>query len=238
MTADRRERNHRVLVIDDTAEIHTVFRRLLSPKRSPTDLDRLESTLFGPDAVDGARADASFSVDSALQGEQGLAMVRDALAEGRPYAMAFVDMRMPPGWDGLQTIEAVWAADRDLEVVICTAFSDYTDRDIVERLGPSDQLLFLRKPFDAMDARQIARALTEKWSLRKRSRSGDAASGSLTAAASHELARSLQLLALALGDARRRAQAEPADLSGSINAITSAIQTTGRLFGLVHGLAS
>lgn len=164
MSADTADLNTRVLVIDDMAELHGVFRKLLGSKPQADDMAELESALFG--SSDLQAPEASFELDFASQGEEGLARVRDALAQHRPYAMAFVDMRMPPGWDGLQTIEAIWRVCRDLEVVICTAHSEYSDRDIVARLGPSDQVLFLRKPFDATEVRQLARALTEKWTRR------------------------------------------------------------------------
>jgi CheY-like chemotaxis protein len=165
MTTDTSDLNNRVLVIDDMAELHDVFRKLLGPKRATDDLVELEAALFG--SRDAPSADVAFEVDFASQGEEGLGRVRSALAEHRPYSLAFVDMRMPPGWDGLQTIEAIWREYPDLEVVICTAYSEYSDRDIVARLGASDQVLFLRKPFDAIEVRQLARALTEKWTRRQ-----------------------------------------------------------------------
>jgi signal transduction histidine kinase len=111
-----------------------------------------------------------FQLDFALQGEQGVDLAAAAIAQGLPFAIAFVDMRMPPGWDGLETIEAIWAEYPDLEVVICTAYSDRSDDEIVERLGVTDQLMFLRKPFDPIEVRQLARALTSKWSLRQEAR--------------------------------------------------------------------
>jgi signal transduction histidine kinase len=155
----------RILVIDDMAELHTVFRKVLAGRPQRAELSRLAAEMLGAPAP--VRHDASFVVDSALQGEEGLACVVRSLAEDRPYAMAFVDMRMPPGWDGLQTIEAIWRVDPDLEIVICTAYSDHTDAEIAARLGVTDQLLFLRKPFDAIEARQLARALAVKRQLRK-----------------------------------------------------------------------
>ena len=165
MSADP-DLNNRVLVIDDMAELHDVFRKLLGPKPRTDDLLQLESMLF--DADEAPASDVAFELDFASQGAEGLARVRSAVAEHRPYSMAFVDMRMPPGWDGLQTIEAIWREYHDIEIVICTAYSEYSDRDIVARLGATDQVLFLRKPFDAIEVRQLARALTEKWTRRRR----------------------------------------------------------------------
>ncbi len=167
MSIDTPDLNPRILVIDDMVEIHTAFRRLLCPRVRSPEAVRLESSLFGPEQ---RRRDVAFEVDVAQQGQEGLELVRTALAAGRPYAMAFIDMRMPPGWDGLKTIEEIWKIYPDLEVVICTAYSDYSDSDIVARLGATDQILFLRKPFDPIEVRQLARALTEKWTLRQHAR--------------------------------------------------------------------
>ncbi|MEN9892743.1 MAG: hypothetical protein RLY78_3038 [Pseudomonadota bacterium] len=104
-----------------------------------------------------------FAVDSAYQGQEALAQVEAARREGRPYAMAFVDMRMPPGWDGVQTIEQLWRADPALQVVICTAYTDYAWEDVLARLEPADRLLVLKKPFDAIEVAQLAHTLTAKW---------------------------------------------------------------------------
>jgi len=159
---------HRILVVDDMEDLHEVFRRLLVPRRVAAELASLEASLFGGGPA--VQRDVPFEVECASQGQQGVERVQAALDAGRRFAMAFVDMRMPPGWDGLETIEEIWRVDPDVEVVICSAFSDHTDRDIAARLGPTDQVLFLRKPFDAIEVRQLARALTTKWALRQQAR--------------------------------------------------------------------
>jgi signal transduction histidine kinase len=79
--------------------------------------------------------------------------------------MAFVDMRMPPGWDGLETIENLWYVDPDLEVVICTAYSDHPWEDVSRRIGNTDKLLILMKPFNSIEVVQLAHSLTKKWNL-------------------------------------------------------------------------
>ncbi|MBT8227375.1 MAG: EAL domain-containing protein [Dactylosporangium sp.] len=155
--------NRRVLLVDDTPAIHQDFRRLLNGADDGTpeaDLDNLEATLFGTAA---APRSPGFEVDSAFGGQEALTMVREALAAGRPYAMAFVDMRMPPGWDGVETVERVWKADPRLQVVICTAYSDHSWSRVLDRLHASDQLLILKKPFDPIEVGQLATALTAKW---------------------------------------------------------------------------
>jgi hypothetical protein len=74
---------------------------------------------------------------------------------------------MPPGWDGMETIARIWREDPEVQVVICTAFSDHSWADIVAKLAPADGLLILRKPFDAIEIRQIVHALSAKWMLRR-----------------------------------------------------------------------
>jgi CheY-like chemotaxis protein len=104
-------------------------------------------------------------VDSAFQGQEALEMVKRSLEAGRPYAMAFMDIRMPPGWDGVQTTMRIWEIHPDLQTVICIAYSDYSWDEITKHLGASENLLILRKPFDNIEALQLACALTRKWSL-------------------------------------------------------------------------
>lgn len=159
----------RILTIDDNDAIHGDFRKILASRAAPSKLAGAKAALFGPPAAAPAAgpAAAQFEVDSALQGQEGLTRLQAAVAEGRPYSVAFVDMRMPPGWDGLQTIQRLWEADPDLQVVICSAFSDYSWDEISTKLGLTDRLLILKKPFDPVEVIQLATALGEKWALRR-----------------------------------------------------------------------
>jgi CheY-like chemotaxis protein len=156
------DKNRRVLVIDDNHSIHDDFRKILSPCAN-TALDATEEVLFGP-STDAARQ-IWFEVDSAYQGEQGLLMVKEKLEAGRPYAMAFVDVRMPPGWDGIETSARIWQIDPDLQIVICTAYMDYSWDEMVVKLGHTDRMVILKKPFETVEVLQLASALTEKWLL-------------------------------------------------------------------------
>jgi signal transduction histidine kinase len=126
----------------------------------------MEEALFGQKT--DTRQKFSFELDCASQGKEGLAKVLDAVKAGRPYALAFVDIRMPPGWDGIETVQRIWAEYPSLQVVICTAYSDYSWDNITKTLGHSDQLLILKKPFDTIEVMQLALALTEKWNLTHR----------------------------------------------------------------------
>ena len=152
--------NRRILIIDDTPAIHQDFRKILCPEDQDF-LDSTEALLFGT----YSSPQQHFQLDSAYQGEEGLERVKQAQAEGKPYALAFIDMRMPPGWDGLLTIEHLWKADPHLQIALCTAFSDYSWESMAARIEFGDQLLILKKPFDSLEIRQMASALTWKWQL-------------------------------------------------------------------------
>jgi PAS domain S-box-containing protein len=157
-------KNLRVLVIDDTSAIHEDFRKILRGERETSALDLASLGLF-TEVKPPMRNAACFEIDSAYQGQDGLRMVQEAITARRPYAMVFVDVRMPPGWDGIETVEHIWSVDPDLQVVICTAYSDYSWDQMIARLGHSDKLLILKKPFDNVEVLQLATALTEKWRL-------------------------------------------------------------------------
>ena len=154
--------NNRILIIDDNPAIHEDFRKiLLGGQRTDQKTDDLLSAVLG--RTDKREERMAFDLDSVHQGQEGLAKVEAALAEGRPYALAFVDIRMPPGWDGVETITHLWSRDPALQVVICTAYSDYSWQEIIEKLGNSDRLVILKKPFDNIEVLQLAHAMTKKW---------------------------------------------------------------------------
>jgi len=156
-------RSYRVLIIDDSNNIHEDFKKVLG-RPNDSAVAQLEAELFGDTPAVFERP-VQFFVDSAYQGDDGIALVAQAKAEKNPYALAFVDMRMPPGMDGLGTIVKLWEIDPRLQVVICSAYSDYSWTEIITRVGRNDRLVILRKPFDNIEVLQLAHALTEKWSL-------------------------------------------------------------------------
>jgi two-component system cell cycle sensor histidine kinase/response regulator CckA len=139
-------RNNRIIVIDDNPSIHEDIRKILNCSERDA-------------------APVNFRVDTALQGEEGLRMIEAAAKAGNPYAVAFVDVRMPPGWDGVETVARIWKQFPDLQVVVCTAYSDYSWEEMIRKIGRSDSLLILKKPFDNIEVLQLANALTQKWSL-------------------------------------------------------------------------
>jgi CheY-like chemotaxis protein len=152
----------RILVIDDSAEIHKDFARLLCPEKVEDweDLSRMEALLFGA-KTPAESSSEDFELDSAFQGQEGLAKVREALAAGRPYDLVFLDFRMPPGWNGFETLRHLRQVAPELPVVLCSAFSDYSWEEISREFLEDPRLKELRKPFGKQELHQLARTLTE-----------------------------------------------------------------------------
>jgi two-component system sensor histidine kinase/response regulator len=162
-------KNLRILVIDDQESIREDFKKILvTPASSAAGPSSARKAFLGEQAAAVTRP--FFELTTASQGDQGVELVERAVREGKRFALTFVDVRMPPGIDGLQTIKRLWHSDPSLEVVICTAFSDYSFEQIIQELGSTDRLLILKKPFDPVEVRQLAGALTEKWNVVERER--------------------------------------------------------------------
>ena len=157
--------NRRVLVIDDNEDIHTDFRKILVSSAASS--KGVARSAFLGKSEEKEPSIPDFELSSATQGEQGINMAMQARRNRKPFAMAFIDVRMPPGLDGVETIERLWQIQPDLQVVICTAFADYSFEEIIERLGANDNLLILKKPFEPVEVRQMASALTNKWNMRR-----------------------------------------------------------------------
>ena len=156
--------NRRILIVDDTAAIHADFRKLLEAGPAmASELAAASAAFLG--STPRPEVSESFALTSAYQGEEALKLVEESASQGRPFALCFLDIRMPPGWDGIETAARLWAVDPELQVVLCTAYSDYSWEEIAGRLGHSDRLLILKKPFDRMEVLQMAKTLTEKWRL-------------------------------------------------------------------------
>jgi diguanylate cyclase len=158
--------NRRILTVDDNPAIHGDFRKTLTTteRAGAAALAELEADLFETAPAADNPAGESFELEAAMSGEAAIEMVAQARGAGRPYALAFVDVRMPPGCDGIEAAQRMWEVDPQLYVVICTAHADYSWRDMVDKLGATERWVVLRKPFDAIEARQLALALTKRWS--------------------------------------------------------------------------
>jgi CheY-like chemotaxis protein len=155
--------NRRILVVDDNVSIHEDFRKILAPPNNEDSLDKARAALFGE--APSLPTQVRYELQFASQGREGLGLVKGTKYRGCPFAVAFVDMRMPPGWDGLETITHIWYADPEIQIVLCTAYSDHPWEDVGRQIGDTDKLLILMKPFNSIQVVQLAHMLTKKWDL-------------------------------------------------------------------------
>jgi CheY-like chemotaxis protein len=158
----------RILVADDNPAIHQDFAKVLAP--IDPDRQALDQLLLEvlDDPAKAAQLEVplpNYELDYASQGREAYEKALAAERNGKPFALIFMDVRMPPGWDGVETIRHIWNDLPHTEIVICTAFSDYSWEQILGELGSSDQLQFLRKPFDVVSVKQMSLALCQKWEL-------------------------------------------------------------------------
>ncbi len=202
--------NRRILLVDDQEQIHEDYRKILTPDDSHgQEVDQLASDFFGDDDSEPSAGNSnqvelpSFQLESAYQGQEALEMVKQALEAGIPYSLALVDVRMPPGWDGIETIDRILRVDKDIQIVICTAYADYVWEDIHDTFGARDNILFMRKPFDATEVQQLACTLTEKWNLARQARMKVEELETLADQRTRELQQSNEELQDAMTDLRR-----------------------------------
>jgi diguanylate cyclase (GGDEF)-like protein len=153
----------KIIIIDDNVNIHQDFIKILNSSK-PKMQSELENNLFGQ-ANQPLALLPDFEIHTAIQGLEGIEKIAEASAAGLPFSIAFVDVRMPPGLDGIETIKRIFPIDPNIQVVICSAFSDYTWEQTAENLGIRDNLLILKKPFDSIAVRQLVCALSKKSSL-------------------------------------------------------------------------
>lgn len=197
--------NKRILVIDDNRAIHEDFRKVLTDSGSSDGMDAAEEALFG-DTAESRPKRASFNLDYASQGLEGVEKIQKAREAGTPYAMAFVDVRMPPGIDGIETTVKIWEIAPDTQIVICTAYSDYSWDQMIGKVGYSDKLVLLKKPFDNVEVLQLACALTEKWRLAQGAKLKMEQLERMVASRTAELRNSMELLQHSITNYKRTEQ--------------------------------
>jgi len=161
MGEQKRRLVDRILIIDDNPTVHEAFLQVLAPF-APEEkaLQELHSALLQEPIPTALQR--QFEVDSAFSGEEGFQMVCRALAEAKPYIVVFVDMYMPPGWGGLQTISSIWKKCPEQNIVICTAYSEHSWEAVAKYLGNIENLVILRKPFERDEVLQLTHMLSCK----------------------------------------------------------------------------
>lgn len=229
-------RPHRILLVDDDPSIHEAYAKILgggSTSRAVADA-RAAFLGSGPTAEPGPARHGHLDCElvHARQGEEAC-----ELASGTDgFDVAFVDVRMPPGIDGVETVARLWQRDPDLEVVLCTAWSDYSHEQTVARLGRSHRLLVLKKPFESIEVRQMALALTEK---RDAARRVAALLGELREASdeTRAYAASLETANRALSLSKRAADHVTREQDERLLEVSTQVRelVTGALAGLLQG---
>lgn len=209
--------NRRILVIDDNVNIHEDFRKILAPPVDADSLNQARAALFGEAPT--IPTQVRYELDFASQGREGFGLAQSAHQAGNPYALAFIDMRMPPGWDGLETIEHLWYADPEIQIVICSAYSDHPWEDVSRRIGETDKLLILMKPFNSIEVIQLANSLTKKWNLARSIKQHI-----------ESLAMSVTQRTAEFRDANERLQAHVAGRAGE----TGSTQSQGEMTSIFH----
>ncbi len=160
----------RILIVDDEPAMHESYRQCFGAHRggSEDSLNAMAAELFGDD--DGAEPTPTpandtiaFDCSHFMQGLDAVEAVKDSIETGNRFAVAFIDVRMPPGIDGKETAKRIRALDPDINLVIVTGYSDFSPLDISRAAGPADKIFYIAKPFQAEEVVQTATALAHRW---------------------------------------------------------------------------
>ncbi len=159
----------RILIVDDEPAMHDSYRECFGGSRggaNAVELSAMAAELFGDDdAGEAPEVEAEFDCVHKTQGLDAVAAVEASLAGGERFAVAFIDVRMPPGIDGKETAKRIRALDPDINLVIVTGYSDFSPLDISRAAGPADKIFYIAKPFQAEEVVQTATALCSRWQV-------------------------------------------------------------------------
>ena len=159
--------NTRVLVVDDQEEIHIDFQEMLSKREKEAASDDLAEVFMPVDAESSVAYLPSFELSHASSGDEAYRLVKAAAEENRPFAAAYIDIRMPPGMDGIETVRRIREFEKNLEIVIMTAYTDKPLHEIVTNMELLHKLLYIRKPVAREEIQQITLSLVEKWNVER-----------------------------------------------------------------------
>ena len=157
--------NTRVLIVDDQDEIHIDFEEILGKGNRGTASDDLADAFLPSDSEGRVKYLPSFELTHASSGDEAYQLVRTSQESSQPFAVAYVDIRMPPGMDGVETIRQIRAFEKNLEIVIMTAYTDKPLHEIVTNMELLHKLLYIRKPVAREEIQQITFSLVEKWNV-------------------------------------------------------------------------
>ena len=157
--------NYRVLIVDDEVGIHHDFKDMLNPNSTQTLTDQLAESLLDEDSGNKTSFLPNFELLHATSGEEAYDIICTGKASNRPIAVAYIDVRMPPGIDGVEAIRRIRQIEKEIELVIMTAYTDKPLPEIVRDMELLHKLLYIRKPFALEEVQQITLALVEKWNI-------------------------------------------------------------------------
>jgi signal transduction histidine kinase/DNA-binding response OmpR family regulator len=163
--------NRRILIVDDQDDLRKQLSRLLTQfdsKSETSSLIQKMRRITGSKEAAATKDPIKYEIAAVSQGKKAYEMVKDSFSRSEPYALMFLDMRMPPGWNGLETAQRIRSIDKEIQIVVMTAYADYEQHEIAERVGDPEKLLYLKKPFHPEEIRQLALSLTENWNINRR----------------------------------------------------------------------
>ena len=160
------DRNTRVLIVDDQHDIHIDFQEILNQRNRETDSDDLAEAFLPVDSTPSpTHYRPTFELSHAFSGDEAYRVVKAAMKANRPFAVAYIDIRMPPGMDGIEAVRRIRMFDKNLEIVIMTAYTDRPVYEIAMDMEPLHKLLYIRKPIVRVEIQQLTLSLVEKWNL-------------------------------------------------------------------------
>lgn len=144
---------YKILIIDDLEDIHDAIKKTLKEKESVSGI----TDLFGDEKVDIDKKEWNFLIESEFQGENGFKNLKEKLERNDSYDLIVCDMRMPPGWDGLETMKRIAELDSTSKIILCTAFSDHSIEKVRNEVGTQKNIRLLEKPFSMIDLKEIVK---------------------------------------------------------------------------------
>ena len=152
----------RVLIADDDEHILQAYRDAFSDAKSTQQmraLDALAAELFEPgDAHDD---EPHFDVVACSQGDDAISLAEKAANDGHPFDVVILDVRMPPGIDGVEAGSRIRELDPDVEIVFVTGYSDIPLEELQRRVPPPMKLHYFNKPLSfsqlALDVADMVR---------------------------------------------------------------------------------
>ncbi|MBU2513296.1 response regulator [bacterium] len=182
----------RILIVDDEKSILQSYRSILEKEDDLKSIEETGSALFehqkaetiteieiilGNDdsfiIIEEELSTEGYEIVEATQGMDAVKLVEKSLKENYPFSLVYMDVRMPPGIDGVEAAKLIRELDPNIEIVIMTAYADYNLEEVINKVGNPDRLLYFNKPFNTEQITNLTTSLTQHWYLEKKRREQD-----------------------------------------------------------------